>query len=302
MDKISKKMFISAISSLTAIGLFIGALNISNYAYEKDNQNYIYNNVVDQITIWGGDERYVHQEPTAPYLKSNLVSHFENDGQPIRFYISKEIPENYKQQINYVINYYNKIFSIINPDYKFEITNNEINCDVNVRYNSSLYKNTLAQIKINRDIFINSKITSAKIEINKNITPTQLRFSFAHELMHLMYGSNDVDYKLSKTFSLYNYDDASFMINMVDNAKIVTNQSQLNKVGYLTSQQKNSFITLTPTDIGTLIAIYGDTSNLDNVEKYANLLNKTIEICKNFYGNQPFFKDGYKPPTLDCVK
>ena len=92
------------------------------------------------------------------------------------------------------------------------------------------------------------------------------------------------------------------MINMVDNAKIVTNQSQLNTVGYLTSKQKNSFITLTPTDIGTLIAIYGDTSNIENVEKYAKLLNYTINTCKNFYGNQLYFKDGYKLPNTNLEK
>ena len=52
-------------------------------------------------------------------------------------------------------------------------------------------------------------------------------------------------------------------------------------------QEKNSFVSLFPTDVSTLISIYGDSSKIENQKAYINLLYKTLETNKKLFDINP---------------
>ena len=95
--------------------------------------------------------------------------------------------------------------------------------------------------------------------------------------MHILYGSDDIDFTQSKTASLYNYDDVSIITRMVhyDKKDIVDN---------------NSYITLMPTDVSTLIAIYGDKYDQQKRCEYIKLLDKfEVSVVKKMSINLDIF-------------
>ena len=60
---------------------------------------------------------------------------------------------------------------------------------------------------------------------------------------------------------------------------------------------------MTPTDVGTLIAIYGDKSSEKKHCEYIKLMEDTVEINSHIYGDyQKYFKTGYELPECDLCK
>ena len=143
------------------------------------------------------------------------------------------------------------------------------------------------------------------VSSSQEFTNSQLRFYMLHEMFHVLTGSDDVDYTESQTFSVFNYNDVGYITGLIDNA--YTSMEEKNNdiiakrvyINYpvLTEETKNSFVTYTPTDIGTLIALYGDSSTQENRDTYIGLLTDTVNNCKQVFGNQPYFAKGYVVPS-----
>ena len=313
MSKFSKKKsfkmsFVSTLAVVEIVSLLttgvIGNVIANNYI--EDNSSYNSDDVINDITIFGGDLRYIdHNFNAFLFDKNPIVSHLEQKDSPYVIGYSSMLSENDKAQFNYVINYYNQLFSVINPAYKFEAKECEKSeCDIFVEYDL-LPQEVNANVTTKRHIINSSAVKSAIIRINnaKEMDNATKRIAFAHEMMHILYGSKDVNYMDSKTFSVYNYNDATFMAQTIENSKEPPYASLKDKPHYVTKEKKDSFISLTPTDVGTLIAIYGDTSNPQKKCEYIKLLEKTLFECSKVYGEfQPYFEKEYELPDCEVCK
>lgn len=313
MSKFSskKKFKFSAMTTLTLLEiatlLTTGIISYSTAnSYVNTHSSLDIDNVINNITIYGGDLRYIDQNFNIFLLKKNpIVSHLAEKQDPYIIGYSSNLSENDKKQFNYVVEYYNELFKIINPKYKF-ITKvcDESDCDIFVKYDI-LEPTVNASIIKERDLINSSAIVSALIKFNSRMEMDNAtkRLCFAHEIMHILYGSKDVDYTESKTFSIYNYNDVGYMINMIEQSKEPPYASLVDTPHYMSKEKKESFITLTPTDVGTLIAIYGDSSNPTKKCEYLKLLEKTLLECSKVFGDyQPYFEKWYEIPNCDVCK
>ncbi len=302
-----KTSFLLATSTLPVVG-FMGYGRVKAANYEKNNIIFKNNKVEEDIAYYGGDTRYISNIYNYFYFgKNNLYNHFNiGENRPIKVGFCKEISENQKEQFSYSFNYLNQIFSIINPKYSFVFvnSNSEKDCDIFVDYKilgKNNGKDIGARTVWDSNWANNCCIDSAKIVFNSSIqlNNTQLRFYMLHEMMHVLLGSSDINEYESETFSLYNYGDVAFIISQIENAyaskdDIPTDGMYIQRP-ILTKEEKNSYVFLTPVDLSTLIALYGDSSNPVNKKLYIELLNKTEnELSKNF-GNQPFYDKNCMP-------
>lgn len=276
--------------------------------YNNANQVYNIDKVKEDLKFYGGDSRYVDKNLTLFGLKkTELNTHFNiGEERAIKVGYSSNISEEYKQQFQHTFDYVNSIFKVINPNIRFEIvSDSQKNCDVWIQ-GKPLKKDAGMSIQIETDRINASQITGATINVNSNLelsTPQQ-RFYLIHELLHLLTGSADVNYYQSPTFSVYNYNDMGFIVSQVETAweseeekKEATNGHFATLRPVLTAEEKNSWVTYLPTDIGTLIALYGDSSIPSNKEAYITLLNETLKDCSEKFGKyQPYFVDDFVVP------
>ena len=58
----------------------------------------------------------------------------------------------------------------------------------------------------------------------------------------------------------------------------------------------DSFVNLFPVDVATLVALYGDSSTQENVDKYLDLIRDNWKYCERIYGKQYYFEDGFTLP------
>lgn len=298
-EKYSRKQKIKGFIKKTAIGFLVKSIAFAPFAitygsykiYEKNNELFHANKVYADLELYGGDSRYVERNyNNLLFGENNLVNHFNaKDNSNIKIGFSSSLDDGQKLQFTKVINYYNELFEIINPSYKLNIigtVDNSLDCDVFIT-EASLEKvngNFSASFHPIND----SQISTGIINIDdEQQSPTMQRYVLAHELMHLFYGSHDVDYTQSNTFSVYNYNDVGFMIYHIENNF---------------SSEKDSFVSLTPVDVSTLIAIYGDSSDPENVKKYLNLLHETMNNCSRVFGEyQPYYEVDFSLPSVENV-
>ena len=290
-----------AAAIVVPIGGTYGYFNFKANQYINDNQLFNHTKVIDQIDFWGGDIRYIDQNYNNILFKpSPLSTHLNVGDRPVNVGYSLNVTPVQKEQFDHVFKYINEIFETINPKYKFTTSYaSKDDCDIFIEFDD-LRPEIGANVETNIKNLNASRILGAHIRVNNRFAEEKinLRFYLAHEMLHVLYGSNDVNYFESKTFSVYNANDVGYMISRIDNSKIPTKEEQLNTPDYMTQAQKNSFITYTPTDLSTLIAIYGNPTK-DNSLAYLNLLNKTQEKCKILFGSQPFYESGYELPTVE---
>ena len=300
-----KKAMALSLCSITvlfsSLGITYGTFTHKAKEYIKNNPSFNQTKVVQQVDYWGGDLRYIDSNYNDWLMTTSpLSTHFYVGDRPIQVGYSKNVPENKKAEFDKTFDYFNKIFEVINPKYKF-ITNynSKANCDIFLEF-AILDDKVGAQVKTKPDDINPSKLESAHIWMNSTYMDnnTTLRFYLAHEMMHVLMGAHDVNEYQSQTFSVFNSGDVGFLCSKIDSAKIPTRPEQVNTQNYLTQEQKDSYITLLPTDVSTLIAIYGNPT-AENSEKYLQLLTDTYQSCKNFFGDQPYYKKGYSLPKQE---
>lgn len=295
------------ILSATAGSIF----GLHKYAVNKED-NYTNDNydmwgldkVEEIMDFFDGDDRYISQYFSMLTMKNNqLYNHFNaKNNSCIKIHISNEFSAEEKKQIGIFYDYLNNLFAKINPDYHFVVGNYTKN-DADIVIKRSSLNNTYvgANCVWEKDSIVTSQIKKATITFNSDVSVSNqsIKLYLAHEMMHALLGSSDVDYMKSETFSVYNYDDVSFMINQLEKAK-TKEEIESQTSGYfhtiypiMTKEEKDSWIRYTPTDVTALIAIYGkDFEN--NKEKYINILKETMDDCANVYGDkQPYFKDNF---------
>lgn len=298
-EKFFTKQKVKGIIKKTAIGFIVKTIVFAPFgvaygcykSYEHNNSLFHADKVYANLELYGGDSRYVERNYNKMFFgENNLVNHFNSkDNSNIRVGFSTNLDEGQKLEFTKVINYYNELFEIINPNYKLNIIDNVddiSSCDVLIR--ETPLDNASGNFRSRYNRINRSQLSSGTISIDdEDQSPTMQRFVLAHELMHLFYGSSDIDYTQSTTFSVYNYNDVGFMIDQIEN-------------NY--SSEKDSFISLTPIDVSTLIAIYGDSSNPENVKKYIDLLNTTLKNCSRVFGEyQPYYEVDFSLPSIENV-
>ena len=328
---------------LAAAGLILSTtVGCSRFAKDIPDTNPMYKEekVQTDLTYYGGDDRYVatsiydrplpqpyYSSPFNNSKKNESVNHFDTGhNNNIKIGYSLNIDSNMTQQFNYVVDYLNEVFKVINPEYHFvtDIAHTAQDCDIFVT-NKKINMDTVSETdeyNVGAATYLNHNkntptiIESARIEFNSKLefsTP-QLRYYMLHEMLHILYGSRDVNWKYSQTFSVYNYDDVYYTVSQICQAyesledykngtinniggKFVDDYNMKDKNGniietkkslpIMSLQEKNSFVSLFPTDVSTLISIYGDSSKIENQKAYINLLYKTLETNKKLFDINP---------------
>lgn len=268
-----------------------------NNDYLSDNQIFEVGKIDNSIDFFGGDERYIARTLNAFTHRENIMyNHFNTqDNSNIKVGISDQFTHQEKEQIQIYYDYLNSIFKVINPSYNFVVGDFSQSKSSIYLCKENLPKNTGAQCTWKNDWIINSRIEKATIRVNQNITISNqaLKIYLAHEMMHALLGSKDIDYQQSNTFSVYNYDDCAFMIDQLENAVEKEPNSWHVKYPVMNEEEKNIFVSYTPVDVAALIAVYGK-GGTDNQKKYIELMKQTLDTCGKVYGdNQPFFEKSF---------
>ena len=310
MAKYSKRKILKAtiawgLTSLAVAGMLTSCNYMTDEALDYINANPIFaiEKVDEQLEYWGGDSRYVEQSYNKFLFKNNSIyDHFYVGERPAKVAYSAAISEAERENYNHVFEYLNSVFEVVNPKYKFEIVEGKNNCDIYI--DEDFVSDTIgAYVNPKQDSLHTSQVESANIFMNTNIeaSDTYRRYMLLHEMMHVLFGSSDVDIYQSQTFSVYNYPDVSFMARKVEEARVVEEIEEGKYTGncaFETTAEKNGFVQFLPTDLSTLIALYGDMSNPENVESYKVLLNEHLQQSYKLYGDyQPYYEKGFTIPT-----
>ena len=351
-----KKIVAVALTSTLTLGSLTGCSNINSikqFKLDPDNIVFEEDKVMNDIEYYGGDERYVDTRFSFINMFSNnakdYCNHFDTgreDDSIIVGYDKSSVTEEQAKQFDYTFDHLNYLFSVINPEYKFETGfYDEKNCDIfvdfkklNLKSKDHMYSSVGAYIDREFDKVNRSVVKGAKIHFNNelNFATPQLRYYMLHEMMHALYGSNDVDWEKSPTFSVYNYCDVDFIIRQISCAYesiedykngtihslggnwttlIQIFDSNGNAVGrtflpLMTLEEKNSFVSMLPTDVSTLVALYGDSSTSENRKAYIDLLKEVLATNKKIFDidysqfgslssrvtEQPYYEDGFVLP------
>lgn len=292
------------VSTLIALTSFTGCTESFKESQQKaqdyfsKNQTFDIEKVDSMIDYWGGDSRYVEQSfNTYTFQYNKIYNHFKNkNGEPIIVHYSDTFEPDQQVQFDYVFNYLNSVFEVINPNYTFIAqSGTKANCDIYIEFTDikklvNTTEEVLACTMLKHDSFHNSQIASAEIYFDKNATVSKSykRLALMHEMMHVLYGSGDINEYASQTFSLYNYMDVAYM------SRVLTSSS---------TELQDSFTFMMPTDLSTLISLYGDNTKDENKLAYLDLLNNTLNKCKEVFGNrQPYYEDGYSLPTKESIE
>lgn len=344
-----KKKIIAGLLAFDALVLAaasIGKISVDKLnKFQQDESNDIFSKskVVRSIDYYGGDYRYIQSNYNilTPFTidKTVYCNHLYTDGSPIIVgYDKNTVSAEEAKQFDYTFNHINKLFSVINPKYKFKTGfYDKSNCDIYVDF-SKMPKSAdgivAAHVQRKFDLVNSNEIKSATIHFNEQVEfgSPELRYYMLHEMMHVLYGSKDVDWQKSTTFSLYNYNDVNYVIKQIscayeskeayENGDFKYISGLWSSEGYfgdliniggfkphypiMSFEEKNSFVCLLPTDVSTLIAIYGDSTTRENREKYINLLREVLSVNQNIFdikkdtaviATQPYYDDDFELPT-----
>jgi len=295
MGKIAKTAGVLLLSAGLLYGHNIGKNQAQDYV--NNNQQFSEEKVDADLAYYGGDTRYVNDRYNLFLFDSPIYAHFapEKINNEIVVGFKDNISDEYMEEMGDTLDYYNSLFDVINPDYHFvsKRASSLDNCNILVeaRPLQRIDQNSVvgAEVRQNFDFINNSKMESANVYINSDykFDGLTLRFTFAHEMMHILYGSPDVNGYESPTVSVYNSPDVNLIISDFKNPYSALNKDHLDM---------ESFVNIFPVDVATLVAIYGDSSKPENVNNYLKLINDNLEYCKSIYGRQYYFEDGFTLP------
>lgn len=266
-------------------------------AYVDNNQLFIEEKVEDGLNYYGGDTRYVDQRYNMFLFDDPIYKHFnpEKINNEIVVGFKDNISDQYMEEIEDVLDYYNGLFEVINPEYHFVAKRatdlNSCNILVEAKPLERIDESSVigAMVKQNFDFVNNAQMKSATVYINENFDfdGLTLRFAFAHEMMHILYATGDVNGYESPTTSIYNTPDVNMILSDFKNPYAVIHKDHLDM---------DSFVNLFPVDVATLVALYGDSSTQENVDKYLDLIRDNWKYCESIYGRQYYFEDGFVLP------
>ena len=358
---VKRKLIGLALTTLTTASVAgVGAVGVvsvqamNQFQQNEENQIFEETKVKEDVDYYGGDQRYVDTKINifTPFTenKTKYCNHLdpEHNGPIIVGYDKSTVSEATAEQFNHTFDHLNYLFNVINPNYKFETGYyDKDNCDIyvdftkmNLSSRDKMYSAVGAYVDWKFDTKNTSVLESATIHFNNSInfaTP-ELRYYMLHEMMHVLYGSNDVNWEKSPTFSVYNYCDVDFIIRQISCAyesiedykngtihsigghwktmfDIV--DSKGNSIGrpflpLMTLEEKNSFVSMLPTDASTLVALYGDSSTTENRKAYIELLKEVLATNKKVFDidysqfgetsrkvtEQPYYDDDYTLPEI----
>ena len=216
-----KKHLVLALAAAIGFGGVYAYADYDMYNYTNENQLFDQEKIDEDLEFYGGDERYIASSKDLLNRDTSLYNHFNIEAnRPVKIGFSSDITENEREQFTHTINYIDSVFKVINPEYSFEIVNEpSYKCDIYID-KKPLEKHIGAYVNLKKDIFNKNQVVGGNIHFNSTLesSNTQLRFFLAHEFMHIFFGSGDIDFTQSRTFSLYNYDDIGYINYIVENA------------------------------------------------------------------------------------
>lgn len=303
-------------SAILASGILVAA-NLKNKVDERNDKivEYIDNNTlfaaskVDKyLDFFGADQRYVllagrNLDPEGIY------SHFTTeDNSHIKIHISDDFNQTEREHIQIYFDYLNSVFDVINPDYHFVVgdySKKESQIQLTKATMPKVETGTVgAQTIWHQDEDLYFLSGSSEIQFNNNYDFTNnvqlFKLILAHEMMHVLFQSWDINEEESETFSVYNWGDCDYMASIIKNAlpKIPLSYAGPNYT-VLNEEEKNSFITYTPVDIATLCALYGEDGREADYIKYIKYtLDVNIRIY-DFFSYQLNFKYKYDQPYFE---
>ena len=303
----NKKRVKYIIKTALAVSVLAGAVTFKIVGdkkfeeYKTENPLFLTEKVENDIKFYGGDINLVEQRfNILQFKKNDLFNHFNIDSNVIKVGISRDFSDEQIQSFNYTFDYLNEIFSIINPKYKFEteiVKNDFDDCNIKIKYES--LSGSAGAVTVNAFLPPNTSIVKhPTIYFNKDIKSTDsfCKYFLLHEMMHVLLGSDDLTEKIDAT--LYDYTYLNSIVDHTDN--LFSDESNYiwleNVLGG--KEERESFVTLLPKDLSTLIAPYGDSSKPENVEMYTKLLNDTLNTCKKLFGDMKYYEDDYTLPTM----
>lgn len=250
--------------------------------------------VNESLSYYGGNERYLRKDA----FDFGYVKFIPKDTQHIKVGVSDSFTEEQKKQFSYFYNYLNSVFEVINPKYKFELQNVQglSDCDIYIDFASFSgdERFVAAQTNNNYSYFDTHRINKNTIYFNNDIelTNAQLRVFLAHEMLHALTGASDVKYDSSLPVSVFEYASANAMVQ------------DLNFYQYLDDTEKNlkiynEFITYMPYDLSALMSIYGNIKDENNKQNCIKLLNDTLNVCTEVFGEMKYFDEGYTLPETN---
>lgn len=323
VGKPKKKFNKKKLIPIFLIPIVIGGIATPIYKYGNDKvQEYNQANAVfrqekvnKDIEFYGGDSRYVDTNFHIFNLGNDkLYNHFDlNENRSVRIVYDNNITDRQKEQFQHTFDYINSVFKVLDPSIHFEVVEGS-KSDADIYIQQKAIANNMDGSKVGMNIVtetdsINkSQLVGATINVNTSVemNDSEMRFYMLHEMYHLLTGSSDVNERESETFSIYNYGDVAFLVSQIETAWESEEEKKEAMDGHmvtmrpvLSAEQKDSFVTFLPTDLGTLIALYGDSSIQSNKEAYIKLLTENHDLCKSIFGRQPFFVDGYELPKIE---
>ena len=323
-----RKLMLALVGAISFSGSLAGCQYNDAYAeYLENPAVFVFEEqkVMNDIEYYGGDERYVENEDSFQdlFVKNDveLMNHFNTGKEgPIKVGYATNVSDEQAVQFDYTFKHLNDVFAVINPNYKFETGRfYESESDIFVEFepmgrntgSDGMYTTVGAYVDWKFDKDIDEVVRGATIRFNSSLdlAEPQLRYYMLHEMMHVLYGSKDVDWNKSPTFSVYNYCDVDFIIRQISNAyeskedyennvikSLGGNWSTLfdihdkdgNAIGrvflpVMTREEKLSFVSLLPTDASTLVALYGDSSKEENRQAYLKLLHNILDTNKEVF-------------------
>lgn len=299
-----------AIKTVIAVSsLFIASnLNaIADYKIDKYNDNhqiFASEKVLNDIEFYGGDTDLLQKNFNLINLRENkLYNHLEtNDNKNIVIGYSKKFTPQQIQAFDYAFDYLNSIFEIVNPDYHFVtgVLGEDIDsCDIKVR-SAKLANLVAAETLILYSQPNNLSAIKPVITFNNTVSTTDshLRYVMIHEMMHILFGSSDIEQLENDTYSLYNYENLNDIASYTHSLETKESAPTWHDGPFVSQETKDTFVTFMPKDLSTLIALYGDSSKEENRKKYLSLLNETIDKCKHLFGEFKYYEEDFELPTM----
>ena len=269
--------------------------------YIDKNTTFSKDNVESVLDFYGADTRYLTINPNLLGLGlDKIYNHIDLNGDD-SITISYEDIVSYdkREQFQHTFDYLNNVFQVINPNIKFEVVELSKN-DSDIYIQMKSMKDDIGmKVEWDVDPINRSKVVGGVISVNKNLefSNTELRYYMLHEMFHILTGSEDINEKESPTFSIFNYEDVGFINYQIENSfssaeekrEAISGGQFHHDFPVMSEEMKNSYVSFLPTDLGTMIALYGDSTIPENKQKYIAFLINTVDECKLIFGNQPYF-------------
>ncbi len=282
------------LTTFVGFSMLVGSNMVVKYTNNKAKNKAI-NTALD---YYGGASKYLGKGLFGIYNRFKT-----EDTRHIIVGYDKSVDENIAKQLDYCIDYINKMFSVINPNYHFETkfvnSKKECNilidvCDLVKEYNR---EDNIAAITHNRSTsnaffdyydYCNARISFNDKYINE---PVGLRYTMLHELEHVLLVNYDLEYDHSNLshnkvpYSLLSYQHIN---NIIANKRL---KYEYDSGGKSQEEIIDECFGYTPFDLAAFVANYGDFESVENKIACTKLIVDTYKEFKNTFGDRKYFLD-----------